>query len=121
MGPTTEERVKIAAVSRELGAQLGDPEWLARLRAEAARAADDLDWPDSYQSRPWKYYDARSIDLARYSAEHDESIAIEAGDEVSVTTLGFAEGAAAERRTRRRPSFRSRSARTAAGRATGAC
>ncbi|MEJ5220597.1 MAG: hypothetical protein WHT63_01160 [Tepidiforma sp.] len=68
MTSTTEERVKISAVSRELGAQLGDPEWLARLRGEAARLADELDWPDSYQSRPWKYYDARGIDLARYPA-----------------------------------------------------
>lgn len=97
MTSTIEEQVNIAAVSRELGAQLGDPEWLGRLRAEAARLAEELDWPDSYQSRPWKYYDARSTDLSRYSAEQDESIAVEAGDEVTVTTLGFAEGATAER------------------------
>jgi Fe-S cluster assembly protein SufD len=97
MTSTIEEQVNIAAVSRELGAQLGDPEWLGRLRAEAARLAEELDWPDSYQSRPWKYYDARATDLSRYSAEQDESIAVEAGDEVTVTTLGFAEGATAER------------------------
>lgn len=97
MTSTTEEQVRISAVSRELGAQLGDPEWLARLRGEAARLADELDWPDSYQSRPWKYYDARGIDLARYPAEQDEAIAVEAPDGVTVTTLGFAEGATAER------------------------
>ncbi|MCL6644417.1 MAG: SufD family Fe-S cluster assembly protein [Dehalococcoidia bacterium] len=101
MTSTTEERVRIAAAARELGEQLGDPAWLARLRAEAAALADELEWPDSYQSRPWKYYDARSIDLARYPVEQDESIAVEADDAVTVTTQGFAEGATAERLAQR--------------------
>jgi Fe-S cluster assembly protein SufD len=97
MTSTTEERVKILAMSRALGEQLSDPKWLGKLRAEAARLADELAWPDSYQSRPWKYYDARAIDLAAYPVEQDEAIAIEAGDEVTVATLGFAEGATMER------------------------
>ena len=101
MTSTTEERVRIAAAARALGEQLGDPAWLARLRAEAATLADELDWPDSYQSRPWKYYDARSIDLARYPTEQDEAIAVEADDAVTVTTHGFAEGATAERLAQR--------------------
>ncbi len=95
MTSTTEERLSVAAQSRELGAS--DPAWLARLRGEAARLADTLDWPDSYQSRPWKYCNARGIDLARYPAEHDEGIAVEAPEGVTVTTLGFAEGATDER------------------------
>lgn len=96
MTTTTQERVKIGPVSRELGAQLGDAPWLRELRAEAARLADELDWPDSYASRPWKYYDARGIDLGRYPAEQDEAIAVEAPDGVTVTTLGFAEDSAAD-------------------------
>lgn len=97
MTSTIENEVNILAASRELGAQLGDPAWLGRLRAEAAGLAVELGWPDSYESRPWKYYDARSIDFGRYPVVEDEAIGVEAGDEVVVTTLGFAEGGTAAR------------------------
>lgn len=45
-----------AQASAALGKRLGDAEWLAALRKEAARGADALAMPTRAE-RPWKYYD----------------------------------------------------------------
>lgn len=77
-----------------MGAGLGDRAWLTSLRERAAELAEQLAWPDSYQSRPWKYYDATATDLGRYPVDRDEAVATTVPDGVTVTTLGFAEGRA---------------------------
>ncbi|WP_322794857.1 SufD family Fe-S cluster assembly protein [Tepidiforma sp.] len=89
---TTSVAVDIRGRSREVGAGLGDRPWLTALRERAAELAEQLAWPDSYQSRPWKYYDATTTDLGRYPVDRDEAIATTVPDGVTVTTLGFAEG-----------------------------
>ncbi|MBI2765620.1 MAG: SufD family Fe-S cluster assembly protein [Chloroflexi bacterium] len=51
--------------SRALGERLGDKPRMAALRAEAAREAGHRSMPTSVE-RPWKYYDASTLDLSAY-------------------------------------------------------
>lgn len=50
-----------AGASKQLGDSLGDPVWLATLRADAAARADSLPLPDPRRERPWKYYDISTL------------------------------------------------------------
>lgn len=54
------------AASRDLGDQQRDSPAVAALRAEAAVLAAAMPWPDSYQQRPWKYHNVRTLELGRY-------------------------------------------------------
>ena len=49
--------------SRALGDRLFDSPRMATLRKEAAAAASVLAWPNSYEQRPWKYWDPARITL----------------------------------------------------------
>lgn len=57
--------------SRALGARLADSPKMAALRKEAAAAASVLAWPDSYQQRPWKYWDPSRLSLDGFSPATD--------------------------------------------------
>lgn len=89
------------AASRDLGDQQRDSPAVAALRAEAAVLAAAMPWPDSYQQRPWKYHNVRTLELGRYvpgaeapggarsevrscpvSGEHAAAIALENSDVV---------------------------------------
>ena len=65
---TTEQSTAISRASATLGKSLGDPGWLAKLRADAAATADRLAFPDSHRERPWKYLDVSGLRLDGYSA-----------------------------------------------------
>jgi Fe-S cluster assembly protein SufD len=62
------ERRNLQTSSAALGQSLGDPEWLAGLRAEAAALAESLPLPDSRIERPWKYYDVAKLGIDQFSA-----------------------------------------------------
>ena len=49
-------------MSRAIGDQLGDPDWMAALRSRAASVAASLRWPTTME-RPWKYLDVSALDL----------------------------------------------------------
>jgi Fe-S cluster assembly protein SufD len=90
-----------AGASAGLGRALGDSPRVAELRAEGARLAAQLAWPDAYRERPWKYLDVTGMDLGPYppgagrfsatasgvrscpvSGEHAAAIAFENGEAV---------------------------------------
>jgi Fe-S cluster assembly protein SufD len=56
-----------ASASERLGKELGDPAWLAALRARAASLLASTELPDGRRSRPWKYADLKNLDLAAYA------------------------------------------------------
>lgn len=87
MTSVVEEGVRIARLSAELGAKLGDAAWLMELRARAAKLADGLQWPDSRAERPWKYYDASKTDMSRYPTIDGGSIATEGARGATVSLL----------------------------------
>lgn len=53
--------------SAAIGKSLGDPAWMAELRAHAAEMAVALPLPNSYAERPWKYFDLARVDFPAYS------------------------------------------------------
>jgi Fe-S cluster assembly protein SufD len=55
------ERLDFGAASAASGT--ADSPETAKLRAQAAALAGKLEWPDSHEQRPWKYYDATTIGI----------------------------------------------------------
>ncbi len=53
------ERLDFGPASRQAGA--GDAPQVAKLRSRAAALAGQLEWPDSHEQRPWKYYDGSRV------------------------------------------------------------
>jgi Fe-S cluster assembly protein SufD len=110
------ETTSVAGASAALGRALGDAEWLSRLRAGAADTAGRLALPDSRRERPWTYLDVSGLDVSAYAplttagegpesgtpfgerasagiVQHEgATVAVQAGDHVSVTDFASAEG-----------------------------
>jgi Fe-S cluster assembly protein SufD len=56
----------VPAASAALGRALYDSEATAKLRADAANAAERMAFPDSRRMRPWKYLDVSGLNLDGY-------------------------------------------------------
>ena len=69
-----------------------EAEWLAELRAYGAEMAAAMLLPISRAERPWKYYDATTLDIASHTAIVTEPVTLSAPAGVEVSTLENASG-----------------------------
>jgi Fe-S cluster assembly protein SufD len=99
----------VPAASAALGRALYDSEATARLRADAANAAERMAFPDSRRMRPWKYLDVSGLNLdgyqpglgaaekapaaelrARYGVGETAALLVQSNSETVVTEAGQA-------------------------------
>ncbi|MBK9343125.1 MAG: SufD family Fe-S cluster assembly protein [Dehalococcoidia bacterium] len=76
MTALVEQRMDFRTASAAVGTSWKDSPAQAALRARGAKAASEMEWPDSRAERPWKYFEATSFGLTPETPLADIGVAI---------------------------------------------